>query len=197
MQLDMATRFILSKLKDELSPSLTYHSVTHTEDVYDAVKYLALKEYIAGEGVNILLSAALFHDTGFLVQPKDHELLSCAIAREKLPLFEYNTLEIEEICELIMATKLPQRPKNLSEQIICDADLDYLGRDDFFIISHKLYLEMINLGTVKSLREYNDLQIHFLETHRYFTATAIKLRAKKKEEHLKRLKQHNNNNRNI
>ncbi|QNL52323.1 HD domain-containing protein [Olivibacter sp. SDN3] len=193
----MATRFILSKLKDELSPSLTYHSVTHTEDVYDAARYIALKERVATADCTILLSAVLFHDTGFLVQPKDHELLSCAIAREKLPLFEYNTKEIEQVCELIMATRLPQTPENLLEKIICDADLDYLGRDDFFIISHKLYLEMINLGTVKSLREYNDLQIHFLETHRYFTDTAIKLRAQKKEEHLKRLKQNNKSNKNI
>ena len=42
-----------------------------------------------------------------------------------------------------MATKMPQRPKNLLQQIICDADLDYLGRNDFFILSEKLHKEFI------------------------------------------------------
>jgi predicted metal-dependent HD superfamily phosphohydrolase len=119
-----------------------------------------------------------------LLQAKDHEKLSCELVREYLPQFGYTTEAIERICSMIMATSLPQQPKNKLEEILCDADLDYLGRDDFYTTGAKLYQEFIARDVVKNEAEWNKVQLHFLENHSYFTNTATKLRKQKKDAHL-------------
>jgi uncharacterized protein len=83
-----------------------------------------------------------------------------------------------------MATKIPQNPQSLLEKIICDADLSYLGRDDFFSISEKLYTEMISIGAISNREDWDRIQEEFLQQHHYFTATAIKLRKSQKEQNL-------------
>jgi hypothetical protein len=89
---------------------------------------------------------------------------------------------------MIMATRIPQTPHNLLEEILADADLDYLGRDDFFIIGNRLYDELAMYGIVNDRYDWNRLQVRFLENHHYFTQTAIRMRKAKKEEHLQLIK---------
>lgn len=188
MQFNNAKKFILGKLKKELPKYLSYHSVEHIKDVYDSAKMIAKEEGVKGDDKQLLLTAALFHDSGFLSQQKEHEKLSCDIARESLPQFGYTPEQIEKICGMIMATKIPQTPHNLLEQIICDADLDYLGRDDFYTIGNKLFSELSIYGMINTEDEWNRLQIRFLENHHYFTATAIKMRKAQKDKHLELIK---------
>lgn len=188
MQLERVTTFILDKLRHELPSSFSYHNVDHTQDVMHAVKEIGSQEHIAENELQLLSTAALFHDTGFLISTKNHELHSCHMARKYLPHYSYSEQDISQISDLIMATKVPQQPKNHLEEIICDADLDYLGRADFFEISEKLYREMLALGTVSSHQEYMQLQLEFLSNHRYFSNTAKALRNKLKEENLTKLK---------
>lgn len=188
MQLERVTTFILDKLRHELTASFSYHNVDHTQDVMHAVKEIGLQEHITENELQLLSTAALFHDTGFLISAKNHELHSCHMARKYLPHYSYSEQDISQISDLIMATKVPQQPKNHLEEIICDADLDYLGRADFFEISEKLYREMLALGTVSSYQEYMQLQLEFLSNHRYFSNTAKALRNKLKEENLTKLK---------
>ena len=90
---------------------------------------------------------------------------------------------------MIMATQLPQEPNSHLEEIICDADLDYLGRDDFWSIADLLFREFINLDVVHNEKEWNELQVRFFESHDYFTDTARARRRQKKEKHLKEIKQ--------
>ncbi len=182
-------KFILKKLEDELPGHLTYHSVDHVKDVYKSCKKIANKEGVSEEDLRLLLTAVLFHDAGFLVQAQDHEAISCNIAREYLPAFGYDASEIERICGMIMATKIPQTPHNILEAIIADADLDYLGRNDFYEIGQRLYDELVHTGVVSNGREWNELQERFLENHHYFTATSIRLRQGKKARYLKEIKQ--------
>ena len=132
MRYETVKKFILEKLQGELPQHLSYHSVGHVKDVCQATEEIAGKEGIAGEDLTLLLTAALFHDSGFLFGAAEHEKKSCDIARQHLPEFDYTGDQIEKICGMIMATRIPQTPHNLLEQIIADADLDYLGRDDFF-----------------------------------------------------------------
>jgi HD superfamily phosphodiesterase len=188
MQFNNAKKFILAKLKKDLPKYLSYHSVEHIKDVYDSAKVIAKEEGVKGEDKKLLLTAALFHDSGFLNQQKDHEKLSCDIARQYLPQFGYNNEQIEKICGMIMATKIPQDPHNLLEQILCDADLDYLGREDFFRIGNKLFSELSIYGILNTEEEWNNLQIRFLEKHHYFTNTAIKMRKAKKDAYLEEIK---------
>lgn len=183
-----AKAFILEKLVKGLPRNLYYHGVHHVVDVLAAAERLGEMENINAHDMEMLCVAALFHDSGYTLSQKSHEERGCDIVREHLPLFGYTAQEIEVICGMIMATVYPQKPKNLLEEIICDADLDYLGRDDFFEIGETLYRELTAKGELSNVEDWNKLQERFLVSHHYFTKSAMKLRKAKKEEHLERIR---------
>ncbi|MGI8950936.1 MAG: YitT family protein [Chitinophagaceae bacterium] len=187
MQLEKLHLAIMEKLEKDLPVYLFYHDAEHTKDVLKAAQYLAQSENISDYDLKLLKTAALFHDTGFLESSADHEEISCKIANELLPQFEYNAEEIKKICALIMVTKTPQKPTNKLEEILCDADLYYLGTDNFFVKAEKLYKEMHKTGAIKNYNKWQDYQVQFLQSHHYFTATANHKLNQKKELNLKRL----------
>ena len=180
---------ILLKLENELAKELTYHRVFHTIDVETEAKRIALAEGInSEEELFLLMVACLYHDSGFLHTYKDHEEAGCVIAKQELPHFNLNEKQIALICGMIRATKIPQTPHTKLEQIICDADLDYLGRADFFTIGETLFLEWKAKGFISTVEEWNTIQIKFFKQHHYFTATSKKLRGDQKLKHLKMIK---------
>lgn len=183
--------FIIDKLTRELPANLYYHGVHHVLDVLAAAEMLAEQEKISAHETELIRVAVLFHDAGFTVSPKDHEKIGCEMAKKNLPGFGYANEEIDSICGMIMATAYPQQPKNHLEEIVCDADLDYLGRDDFFTIGSTLLKEMNTNGSVTTEADWNKLQEDFLGSHHYFTKTANRLRNKKKQEHLEKIRQMN------
>jgi uncharacterized protein len=189
VQFTEAKTYITRRMRKELPKHLSYHSIAHIKDVYDAARKLAKSEGVKGDDLKLILIAAMYHDCGFIYQAEDHEKVSCEIAREVLPDFDFSAEQIDAICGMIMATRIPQDPRNHLEEILCDADLDYLGRDDFFEIGDRLHLELRVYGIVNSEKEWNQLQIKFLEQHRFFTKTAIALRKAKKKYHLIKLKE--------
>ena len=180
--------FILGKLEKELSPALYYHGLNHTLDVMAATEMLCAEENINEHDTLLLKTAALFHDAGFLRSNFNHEMLGCDIVREYLPNFGYPEAAIEKICGMIMATRIPQSPKNKLEEIICDADLDYLGRDDFKKIGDLLYKELKFHDYLQNRKQWDALQIAFLEKHSFFTESSRAKRSAKKASHLKKLK---------
>ena len=182
-------QLVIAKLQAELPQGIFYHVPEHTLDVFNRATELARQEKFTPSEIYLLGVAALFHDTGYILSHKDHEANSCKIAREILSPHGFSEFDIEQICELIMATKIPQTPPNKLAMVLCDADLDYLGRDDFFRLGEKLHQEMVYFGTVKSDGDWHQLQIKFLEAHHYFTETEKELRDDKKQEHLAMLKE--------
>ncbi len=180
-------QYILNRLETELPDHFHYHNIDHTLDVYHAAANIAQKEHISEEDKRLLLVAALYHDSGYLNQVKDHEKASCDIARKALPNFGYTNEQINSICAIIMATQLPQQPKSNLGEIICDADLDYLGREDFISTGDNLYREMKALGNISDKKAWDALQITFLTQHRYFTKTAVENKEPKKQENLRAL----------
>lgn len=183
---------ILSRLENELDPRLGYHNLSHTLDVLEQAERIARQENISDEHDLLLLKiAALFHDSGFLIIYRNHEEKSCEIALESLQ----NLLskeDIKKICGMIMATKIPQTPHTLLEQIICDADLDYLGRNDFEPVSRNLYKEFLTFKIIPEDIIWDHIQIKFFESHHYFTGTSMSKRNKKKLKHLQILKERSN-----
>jgi predicted metal-dependent HD superfamily phosphohydrolase len=177
-------QLVLDKLKKDLPSYLHYHTIDHTLDVYDSAKFIAINEGVSNLDLKIILIAAIYHDAGYLKQNQGHEELSCEMAREYLSKFNYSATAIDKVCTLIMATKVPQEPKSLLEQIICDADMDYLGREDFPRIGEKLYLEFLESGNQMTREQWNAMQISFLKKHHYFTPTAIKFRQETKDKNL-------------
>ncbi len=177
--------FILEKLSRELKPTLYYHDLSHTMDVLTSVERLAKLENVTGEDLVLLQTASLFHDSGMLKTYVGHELASTELTEEFLPGFGYSSDQIARINKMIMTTKLPQSATGALEQILCDADLDYLGRDDFFMIAHRLKFEwVVQNFKPTTLKEWYLLQISFLTNHRYFTKSAIESREEKKQENL-------------
>ena len=130
----------------------------------------------------------MFHDTGHTVSYDNHEYFSSLVARETLPTYYYTSPQIDTICSLILATKLPPNPRNMLEQIMCDADLDYLGRSDMIPVSNTLYLELKERSMIKSLHEWNSLQMSFISGHQYFTKTARNLREVNKQMQMERIR---------
>lgn len=189
MNFHAAKAFILDKLERELSHQLYYHGVHHTLDVLYTIEELCYLEKVSPYEELLLKTAALFHDSGFIVSNKEHERLSCQIARENLPGYGYTAVEIERICGMIMATRIPQSPKDYLETIICDADLDYLGRDDFYDIGSTLFEELKAYDILHSEEAWNRVQVSFLEKHAFFTQTNRKRRAPKKQRYLEELRE--------
>jgi adenylate cyclase len=180
---------ILDRLEKELPGYLYYHNVKHTIDVITEVELIGWAEGVTEEEVLLLKTAALFHDAGHTIGYDNHEDLGCGMARDFLPAYTYTPGQIDRVCELIMATKMPPKPRNLLEKIMCDSDLDYLGRSDFIPVSNTLYKELKEQDKIGSLNDWNKIQIKFISGHQYFTETARNLREVNKQRQIERIRQ--------
>ena len=179
---------LMARLENDLPAWLTYHNVGHTRYVIEHVEMLAAAESIEGNELVILKTAALFHDAGFLQQNQGHEEISCFMAHEMLPDFDYTTSQIEYICRVIMSTQIPQTPEGRLGEIICDADLYYILEKNYSNTADKLFLELRHFSELNNETEWLLRQIEFLSNHRYFTQTANSRLEGKKEAILKELK---------
>ncbi|CAN5835004.1 hypothetical protein BH11BAC4_BH11BAC4_19900 [soil metagenome] len=188
MQYEKLYAFLVHKLETGLPTYLTYHNTHHTNAVIESVEKLAAAENISGEDLLLLKTAALFHDAGFLQHHLDHEDFSCKIARKHLPDYDYTEDQIDGICRMIMATKMPQTAPDHMSQVLCDADLYYLGTDKYTANAENLFKEYKKFGIIKTQTEWELKQIEFLSAHRYFTKTAIHERQAQKQQNLEALR---------
>jgi uncharacterized protein len=187
---DRARTYALTRLASDLDPALCYHSLAHTrDDVALAMERLAPMEGVAGEALLLVRTAACFHDLGFLERRDGHEAVGVRLAAEVLPGYGYSPAQIVQIGGMIMATRLPQAPNGLLEQLLADSDLDLLGREDFIVLNARLRAELAHFqpdpGDVAWLRG----QIAFLRGHRYWTASARRLRETGKRQNITALEQ--------
>jgi HD superfamily phosphodiesterase len=188
MNYEGAKEKVLELLMNGLSDKLHYHGLHHTLDVLQITTELCELEGIDEYHTLLLQTAALYHDSGFTQGNKDHESLGCDICRRILPDYGYTPNEIEVISGMIMSTKIPQSPKNRYEEIICDADLDYLGRDDFYEIGKSLFHELAAYNILSDEKVWNRIQVAFIGKHSYFTATNNRRREHRKQAYLEELK---------
>lgn len=167
---------VVNKLS-KLSSKLTYHCLNHTLDVLEQSVRIAADEQVTDcRDLYLLKIAALYHDTGFLQTYAAHEVKSCEIFLADADRFDLTTEEKSVVINLIMATQIPQLPATLLEKIICDADLDYLGRDDFFSIGENLRKEFLCYNIVSDNQQWEQMQLKFLQNHQYHTTSSQKLR---------------------
>lgn len=188
--LAQARQYVIKRLNSELTAQHTYHSVHHTvDDVVPAADRLAARAGIEGEDLLLLRTAAYFHDIGFVVNRANHEVIGADIARTVLPGMGYQPEQIDAICGMIMATRLPQSPRTLVEKILADADLDVLGRDDFLERNAALRAETAAFDSPQSDEQWYQAQLQFLRHHDYQTPAARALRQTGKEANIARLTQ--------
>lgn len=175
---------VLQRLKDGLHKHYYYHNVRHTLDVIEQSQAIGKLEGVTERELEILKIAALFHDTGFLKVRSGHEQASVDFFQSIGGLSALTHEDCDTITGCIRATHMPQTPLNHLEQILCDADLDYLGREDFGLIGENLFLEMSACGEMSDRFTWDNLQVKFLEAHKFHTTSNQARRDGKKAENL-------------
>lgn len=188
LQFNDIQELILDKLESELPAYLYYHDVKHTVDVVTEVELIGWAEGLDDEEILLLKTAALFHDAGHTIAYDEHEYHGTQLVKEWLPRYGYSPDQVDKICSIIMATKLPPQPRDIHQKIICDADLDYLGRSDMIPVSNNLYKELAEQNKIGSFNEWNKLQVKFITGHSYFTKTAQSLREVNKLKQIERIR---------
>jgi uncharacterized protein len=174
---EQAKAYAFYRLETELPAEICFHDLRHTrDDVLPAAERLARLCDVEARELELITVAAAFHDTG------------ARITAQALPSFGFSSEQIEQVMGMILATRLPQTPHNLLEQIMADADLDALGRDDYFKRNELLRLELGACGLRVSLEQWYRTQIDFLENHTYFTPAARALRDPGKARNLAQLR---------
>jgi hypothetical protein len=187
MQLDQLLEETENKVsalfRDRQDPRLLYHNAQHTRDVVSAVITICGQYKLSEKECFPIIAAAWFHDTGYLVSgPENHEQVSAQLAND---FFTEKGLEeevIQKICGCIMATKVPQQPHNLYEEIICDADLFHFGKPGFMDKSKMLKKENeVFSGKQMTGSQWRAVTIGFMAAHNYFTDFAKRELAPQKE----------------
>lgn len=174
----------MQELEQGLPEWLTYHNPEHTKYVLHQAERIAIYEEVKGRELLLVMVAALYHDIGFLIQSKDHEILGCRRASEDLEKEDFTKDEVSQICNMIKVTQVPQKPKNLLEKIVADADLEYLGTENFNAFSTNLYRELRHLQPDLTPLKWDEIQIKFLTNHSYHTSYCKKYRTPGKEKNL-------------
>ena len=191
-RLKIVDEYIRKLFREELPNGIKYHDANHTlhptKGVVAAASRIALSEKISEADRELVIAAAYFHDTGYIRQFGKNEPIAARMAGRILKLIGYKPGEIKKIQEMILATDLECKPKNHIEKILCDADLDHFGRDDFFKMDGKLRegrrVRGVDVGD--DLKWYQGT-LKLLETHDYYTESQKKLRDKKKQKNLQKL----------
>lgn len=183
-----AKQYVINLLGTDLSSDFIYHDLGHTLDVYHAATRLGKLAKLSDHDLLLLQTGALYHDVGLIFTYENHENKSNEIANQILPSYGYTIDDIKIITNMIDATKMPQSPKTKIEELLCDADLDYLGRDDFFLLASKLHLEWTRMK-VREIQfdEWILIEKEFLSSHQYFTLESQELRDAGKSLNLKQL----------
>lgn len=176
-------------IQKDLPKDLTYHGIHHTIDVHNVCKFYIDHYDIKGKDAELLELAAVAHDMGFIETYKNHEIKGSEMVSVIMKKYKYSKADIDLVVELILATQIPQAPKSFLAKIICDADLDYLGRNDFESIGATLKKEWINYNIFPNLDEdFDKIQIGFLQGHQYHTDYAQDHRNPVKLDHLEHLR---------
>lgn len=188
MDFDAAKSYALDFLKINAGSRFHYHNKDHTLDVFNAISYIAASEKVSRDDTILLKVAALYHDLGILIKYDTHEDESIKICNLMLPGFGFSDNEIEKINHYIEDTHLASAPKTELGKLLRDADLDYLGRDDYFIISDKLKAEWEALEIRKySFIDWYKFQMEFMTNHDYYSDAAKNARDEGKALNIKKI----------
>ena len=166
-----------------------YHHYEHALDVMERAIYLWGKEWANEDEKEMLALAGLFHDTWFVIQYDKNEYIGSKIARNYLKTILYPEERIKKITELILATIPSRKPNNLLEQIIKDADLDNLWREDFFDKGDKLKKELELIKNIKIKDpDWHHASLDLFHVHTFYTKTQAKEREQQKKENFEKLR---------
>lgn len=160
---------VKSILKQHLLSCYVYHNYQHAEYVREKAREIGKHENLGSKDLFLLDIAAMWHDVGYITGPKDHEEHGCQLVRKHLPRYGFNAADIEIICGMIMATKVPQQAHTLAEAVLADADMSYLATDEAENTARKLYEERLAADPTLTEKLWDEQQIRFIESHHFLT----------------------------
>lgn len=193
-RLRIVYQYINKLFKDELHDGVKYHNASHTlhpsKGVAAVANRIAISEKISEHDRELLITAAYFHDAGYIRAYGKNEPIAARMAGRILKLVGYKQSEIKKIQSMILSTGLDREPKRHLEKILCDADLDHFGTDEFFKVAQKVRIERQSRGIdVSNDERWINSTIELLKKHKFHTNSQIELREKKKQENLIKLKE--------
>ncbi|MGD8520363.1 MAG: HD domain-containing protein [Desulfobacterales bacterium] len=185
-------QYIRELFRDELPGVIKFHDADHTlhptRGVVAVANRIAVSESISEHDRELLITAAYFHDTGYIREYDKNEPIAARMASRILKIIGYKPNEIEKIQKMILSTDLACEPKTHLEKILCDADLDNLGREDFFKLDGKLREGRRARGIdVSDDAKWYKGTLEIIKNHQYYTDSQKKLREKGKQENIKKL----------
>lgn len=168
---------------------LVYHNLEHTQDVVKATMQIANHYQLSDKDFFIVTTGAWFHDTGYFEDIKNHEQKGAELATSFLKSKDVPADIRNSVEQVILATKMPQRPTNQLENILCDGDLFHLGTEDFSNkrkLMHKEIERLYNLSLSKN--EWRKKDIDFLESQQYHTDYCVLLLNDQKAKNIEKLR---------
>jgi len=191
-RLKIVDNYIRELFRDELPSDIKYHDADHTvhptKGIVASADRIAISENISDHDKELLIVAAYFHDTGYIREYEKNEPIAARLAGRILKLIGYKPNEIVKVQKMILSTDLECEPKTHLEKILCDADLDHLGREDFFKLDGKVREGRRARGIdVSDEAKWYKGTLEFIKKHQYYTESQKKLREKGKQKNIKRL----------
>ena len=167
--IDEVKKFVIEFIADHFSEKICYHNIDHTLDVVLAAEIIGKKCNLTDSELEIVIIAAWFHDTGYYLGCEDHEITSAEIASRFLHARHKADHFIDTVTKCILATKVPQKPVNILEKVLCDADLYHLATEKFFEKSELLWREFSFKDENMTPQNWLNQSKKFVENHRYHT----------------------------
>ena len=191
-RLKIVDEYIRDLFRDELPDGIKYHDADHTlhptKGIVAIANDIALDENISEQDRELLIAAAYFHDTGYIREYDKNEPIAARMAGRILKLIGYGPAEIKKIQNMILATDLAIEPKTQVEKILCDADLDHLGRKDFLELDARLREGRGTRGVdVSDDQKWYKGTLNLIKNHQFYTESRKKLREEKKQENIQTL----------
>lgn len=184
-------RYLTDFFQKKIGAEYVFHDFNHTQGVLEAVVEIGAGHSLDDRELSLLKLAAWFHDSGYDQGPEGHEERSCRYAVNFLSSFDLSDQDLDLITRCIMATRLPFKPKDLLEEIMCDADLSHLGKQSYWDRTGRLRQEvLLTRGKMLTEQDWVQFELDFLSNHRYFTSVAEELYNPRKLKHIKQLRKH-------
>jgi predicted metal-dependent HD superfamily phosphohydrolase len=185
-------KYVEELMGESLSKDLSYHNLQHTREVVEAALEIGEKTDLTEDQMEMVVLAAWLHDTGYSNGKDNHELESKSIANKILEEQNYPYDRLKTVLDSIEATRMPQSPKTLVAEVLCDADLFHLANDQFRAKSILLKQELeVHRKTDINDEEWLQENLDFFKQHRYFTNFGKYVLEPRKSKNLKKLKKLN------
>jgi len=177
-----AEKYVVSLLNNRLSEEYLFHSVRHTMNVVKGAELIGKESGLNESELKILKISALFHDVGYTITNEDHEAESAFIAGEFLRSKEVDEDQMKQVENAIMATRVPQQPKDRISGVLCDADLLHLTSEDYFEQMELLRLEWQVTGkNFFTEYQFHQNSLDFFKGHHYHSEYGRKVLEARKQ----------------